>query len=451
MQTEFTKNKKKALYIQLYEAIAEDILTGKLSVGSKLPARRTLAKQLNVSQNTVEGAYQMLLDTGYITSVPRQGFIVSLKSASYSGDQLWDNPDAEQVVFSANGVDITQINRVAFAKIIRDITYNDGIDIFFHADKNGEFELRNSISKYLYSFRDVKCSPERIVIGAGAEYLLLSLAVIFAPNHSLIMETPCDTHFFRSLTSYENEIITLPYNIGSFDFDALYASKGSILFIEPDARFPRGLSMTLEERQKLLDWANEREDRYIIENCYDSEILWEPGKSLYSMDQNDKVIYLGSFARSLWPSCKTSYMVLPPKILELWRHKHRFYYALTSKTEQFALSEFIEKGYFTKHLKTMRQFYKDKSNYLLSCMSEAFGDNIKVRGTAGSTYVSVDFDRSATEITIPARGQGVKVLSMDAFDVQKYNYAPNSTLVFGFGNIDKERIRIGIDLLKNIL
>lgn len=454
MQIELNKNKNKPLYIQLFEAISEDIITGRLPNGVRLPARRALAEQLNLSQNTVEGAYKMLLDTGYIISVPRQGYVVSFKSMEYHGTRLWEEPAPEIVIFSPNGIDTSKINRAAFAKILRDISYNDGFDIFSFSNKSGEFALRNAISKYLYSFRDIKCSPDRIIIGAGVEYLLSSLIAIFLPNAALIMENPCYTHFYRSLTAFGNKIITLPYNPNGFDFDALYASEGRILLIDPDARFPRGMCMTLDERKQLLDWANEREDRYIIENCCDSEILWEAGKPLYSTDKNNKVIYMGSFSRSLSPATQTSYMALPPELLALWKHKHPYYYALTSKIEQYALAEFINKGYFTKHYKTMRKLYKDRSNYLVSCLTDALGDKIEISGTAGSTYLTVDFDRSSAEVTGPVRHKGVKLLSVASHGLHHTHGKPipaDNRVIFGFGELNNEKIRLGISLLKDVL
>ena len=439
MHIELEKNHKKPLYIQLYETISEDIMSGKLRYGMKLPSRRALAEELDISQNTVDGAYHMLLDTGYIISVPRQGYVVSFKPVSYSGENPWEIIAPEQVVFSPNGIDTSKINRAAYAKIYKDISYNDGIDVFSYVDKGGEFILRNAISKYLYSFRGVKCSPDRIIIGAGAEYLLNSLAAIFPGNVAFATENPCDPHFYRVLTSYNNKVVSLPYNPGSFDFDALNKSDADILFIDPDSRFPRSSAMNAEERRALLEWANCRDGRFII----------------YSMDENNKVIYIGSFARSFCPAVKTSYIVLPPEILALWKQQHAYYYALTSKTEQYALAEFINKGYFTKHYKTMRRLYKDKRDYLISCLEEAFGGTVTICGCSGSTYICADFNVSANEIKMLARRSGVKLFSLNSFNVNKssneYIVSDTDRVVIGFGDLTREKIQLGIQLMKDAL
>lgn len=450
MYTELDKKRGKALYMQLYEAISEDIIDGRLRCGVKLPPRRALAQQLGISENTVDGAYKMLLDTGYIISVPRQGYIVSFKAVAY-GETPWETNAPEDVVFSPNGIDSSRINRAAYGKILKDIAYNDGTDIFSYVDKGGEFELRNAISKYLYSFRGVKCSPDRIIIGAGAEYLLASLAVLFPTDTSFIMENPCDTHFYRVMTAYKNKAVTLPANTEKFDINALYASDGNILFIDPDARFPRSSAMDEDERRAVLNWVQQKNGRYIIENCCDSEIQWDSRKTIYSMDENNKVIYLGSFARSFCPAVKTAYMVLPPELLALWKRGHAYYYALTSKTEQLAIAEFINKGYFTKHYKAMRRIYKDKRAYLQECLYEVFGDRIEICGTSGSTYISASLNGTSTdEVKQNARRCGVKLFSMNSFNIKKDNQPiENDRLVIGFGDLNREKINLGVQLWKD--
>jgi GntR family transcriptional regulator/MocR family aminotransferase len=453
MYIELNKKCGKALYIQLYEAISEEIAAGHLHNGTKLPTRRALAQQLGISQNTVDGAYKMLLDTGYVLSIPRQGYIISFKNSAYDNSMPWEINAPEEVVFSPNGIDTSAVNRAAYAKLLRNIAYNDGADIFSYVDKSGEFALRRSISKYLYSFRDFKCSPDRIIIGAGAEYLLTSLALLFSDSSGIIMENPCDLHFYRALIDYKNKVFSLPTNIDKFDFDALRASKGNILFIEADSRFPRSCALNESERAELLSWANENDERYIIENGCDREIQWDTYKSLYSMDRNNKVIYLGSFSRSFCPAVKTSYMILPPRLLELWKNGHAYYYALTSKIEQLTLAEFIDKGYFTKHVKAMRRIYKEKFKYLTDTFSNAFGNDFHVCSASGRTYIDARFDSiGAEEIKQLARRNGVKLLSMNSYNINKLT-APikNDRLVLGFGDLTKEKIKLGVKLLENCL
>ncbi len=450
MYIRLNKMSGKSLYISLYEAISEEILSGRLPNGSKLTPRRLLAEELKISQNTVDAAYKMLQDTGYVISVPRQGYIVSFKASAYNYDLPWETDAPEQVVFSPNGIDTTHMNTAAYAKIVRDIAYNDGMNIFSYVDKSGEFALRNAISKFLYSFRNIKCSPDRIIIGAGAEYLLVSLAAIF-DDAAFITENPCDSHFYDTLKAYRNKIITLPANSAEFNIEDLYNCKGNLLFVEPDARFPRSSSISSDTRQAIIEWATMSDDRYIIELGNDSELQWQAKDSIYSMDTCNKVIYLSSFSRSIGPGLKTAYMLLPPDLLTLWKKKHTYYYSLTSKTEQFALAEFINKGHFTKHYKNMRRIYREKREYLKECMHEFLGDSFRIINEDASTYITFEVsDISASEVKRLARRFGVKLLSLNSYHTDK-NFFDGDLLIIGTGDLSKDKIKLGIRLLSEAL
>lgn len=451
MYLDFKKTKGKPLYIQLYDAIASEICNNRILNGAKLPTRRALADQLDIAQTTVDSAYKMLQDTGYILSIPRRGYIVSFKSSLYTENIPWETTPKEEYVFSPNGIDTTHLARSSYAKILKDIAYNDGIDIFSYVEKGGELALRNAISKYLYSFRDVKCSPDRIIIGAGSEYLTTALAVVFPVNTTYICENPCDTHFYRSLDSYRNKVVSLPPNVDEFDIEALHSLDGDILFVEPDARFPRSQSIPEDIRKEILNWAYESPSRYIVEIGTDSEIQWNSNRTLYSMDTQNKVIYLGSFARSLCPAMKTSYMVLPEELLIQWKIKHVYYYSLTSKQEQYAISQFINKGYFTKHYKQMRRIYNEKCEYLKECLKNNFGDEVQICGDSASTYITVDFpSENNVKIAQNAKKNGVKIHTTQIFSVSpETDIIPNDKLIIGIGDLNREKISTGIHLLKS--
>ncbi len=453
MYIDISKTKGKSLYTQLYDAIVEEIVSGRLRNGMKLPTRRAMAEQLNIAQTTVDSAYKMLQDTGYIISIPRRGYIISFKSSPYGGNIPWETTAPEEIVFSPNGIDTSHLQRTIYAKIMKDILYNDGIDVFSYPEKGGEFILRNEISKYLYSFRDIKCSPSQIIIGAGTEYLLTSLAAIFPESTKYILENPCDTHFYHTLSSYRHQLVILPENIDEFDIEALYDSDGNILCIEPDTRCPRSAAMSPEICSAILEWAYASPDRYIIENGYDSELQTSQKRTLYSMDTKNRVLYLNSFSRSISPAIRTAYMVIPENLLELWKKKHVYYYSLVLKQEQYALAEFIRKGHFMKHYKYMRKAYKERREYLKDCLLKAFGENIQIYGESASTYISAAFvSHNTNEVKTKAKKAGVKLLSLNSFNVNK-NAVPleNDRLIMGIGDLTNEKIRLGIKLLKECL
>lgn len=439
-----TKEKGKPLYITLYDRLAGEIASGRMRRGAKLAPRRELAKKLGISQNTVDSAYKMLVDTGYVTAVPRQGYIVSLRIGP-TGNTPWESNAPETVVFSPNGIDTSHINRGAYARIARDIVYNDGADIFSYVEKGGETALRMAISKYLYSFRGVKCSPEQIIIGAGREYLLQAFAAMMK-EHTFITENPCDGKIYNSLIEHGRCVKTLAANTGDFDFDAL-RNIGDILILEPDARFPRAMAMPDPERLRLLDeW-----DKYIIEICTDSELCPGSYTPLYSLDTKSRIICLGSFSRSLCPAVQTSYMVLPYELLEKWKSFHTYYYALSSKTEQLVLAEFIEKGHYTRHIKQMKKIYSEKKQYVCSRLNEALG-GAEILSDNGGTYLTVKTVLSPAELKRRAKGCGVKLLSMNSFNVHKTTQPlENDFLVIGIGDLPMREIKCGLRLLEGCL
>lgn len=450
MYFKLNKSENNPIYIQLYEAISAEIACGRLPNGSKLTSRRTLANELGISQNTVESAYKMLQDTGYVTAIPRQGYVVSFKSSVLGNELPWEINAPEQVVFSPNGIDTSQINFTAYAKILRNVAYNDGMDIFSYVDKSGEFVLRSAIAQYLYSFRNIKTSPDKLIIGAGAEYLLTSLSAIF-DNPIFIFENPCDTHFYNALAVYNHNIALLNSHGEHFNIDALNSCSGNILFVDPDTRFPHCSAMDFETRAKILNWANQAEDRYIIELGYDSELQWETYETLFGIDTNNKVIYLNTFSRSLGPGIKTAYMVLPEALLNLWKKKHVYYYSLTSKADQYALAEFINKGHFTKHYKSMRVLYKEKLNYTKAYMTELFGDDLEIINNSASTYFTFMLNGySAVDFKQYSRRCGVKILSLNSYNVTE-TPIKNDLLILGTGDLEKSKIKLGLKLLKENL
>ena len=444
MYIKLDKNNGK-LYEQLYKEIAAEITSGTIRNGFVLPSRREMANTAGVSQNTVTSAYRMLADCGYSRAIPRQGYVVDYTVEPFGGEMKWERDAVEDIVFSPNGIDTLAVNRGVYAKLLRDVAYNS--DIFSYVDKGGEFVLRSAISKYLISFRNIKAPPDRIVMGAGAEYLLLSLASVFG-DYSFISENPCDPHYFRTLSVYGKNVFVLPYNTGSFNPSVLN-DKDGILLIEPCARFPRSCAMCEEERRAVLEWAYASEKRYIVEIGVDSELVWSDGTPLFTEDTHGKVIYLGSFSRSFSPGIKTSYMVLPETVRDMWKRKHIYYYSLISKQEQYALAEFIDKGHFRKHCMAMRRIYRDKKIQLKISMDNALDGRFRVINEDGSTYITAEIcDLSTAAVKGLARRSGIKLFSLSGFNMLgDEELKTDDSIVIGFGDVTVRDIKRGAQIL----
>lgn len=177
--------------------------------------------------------------------------------------------------------------------------------------------------------------------------------------------------------------------------------------------------MNEDLKTNLLKWVSEAPDRYIIEDSYDSELTWDSSDTLYSMDKSGKVIFLNTFSRTLCPGLKTAYMILPEELLSKWRKKHKFYSSFSPKTDQYALAEFIEKGYYTKHYKAMRRIYRDKRELVKRELTEALGGKITISPNSDSTNIIVTFniDISSSEIKSKISAAGVKIMTIKEYSV----------------------------------
>ena len=451
MDIKFTKGNE-PLYIQLYNSIADAIENGYIQNKTKLPSRRKLAEELNIAEITVDGAYKMLQDAGYVTIVPRQGCFVSFKTTEYDSDMPWDTASAERFVFTANGIDTTMFPRTDYAKIIRNIAYNDGIDILSHPAKNGEFKLRNAVSKYLYSFRNIKCSPWQIIVGAGQEYLITSFASIFNDDTIFAMEDGGYSRSYYAFKSYNKRIKTLPSGMDGFNIKDLYESGADIFYATPEHHFPTGHKMTRRQKEQLLAWASESPDRYIIEDCFDCEINSETSESLFALDKNNKVVLLNSFSRSICSSFRTAYMVIPEILLSLWKQKHRYYYALVPQLEQYALAEFISNGHFVKHYKKMRRIYKERRETLKKALINSFGDKVHISENYDNVCVIITLEIGLTENEIMriARNAGVKFFSIKNHCID-CSRMPDCTFILGIGELTNSQIKEAVKVLHQAL
>jgi len=451
MDIKLTKGNE-PLYIQLYNCIADAVEHGYIQNRTKLPSRRKMAEDLDIAEITVDAAYAMLQDTGYVTIIPRQGCFVSFKAPENNGDIPWDTASGERYIFTPNGIDKTMFPRADYAKIVKNILYNDGFDILSHPQKNGEFVLRNAISKYLYSFRDIKCSPHQVIVGAGQEYLITSFFSVFDDDIIFAMEDSGYSRSYYAFTSYNRKIKTIPTGMNGLNIDDLYSSGAKVFYAAPYHHFPTGHKMTRRQKEQLIEWVSESPDRYIIEDCFDCEINWESSESLFSMDKNNRVVLLNSFSRSICSSFRISYMVIPDPLLSLWRKKHRYYYSLVPQLDQYALAEFIDKGHFVKHYKKMRKLYKERREILKASLINTFKDKVRISENSDNVCVIITLKIGIpeNEIILKARNAGVRIFLIKNHCIDSI-LMPDCTFILGIGELTGSQIKEAVRELYNAL
>lgn len=345
-------------YLQLYRLLLKDIADGRFAPGSKLPSKRELAAETGVSVITADHAYAMLCDEGYVTARERSGFFVSTGEA-----QVMSIPPesrtpmrAESNVSGAAGADFPF---ASFAKAMRRVLSTYGAAILEKAPYQGCPALRCAIAGYLLRFRGMHVSPEQIVVGAGAEYLYGLLVQLLGREKRYGIEDPSYEKIRQVYTASGVKVVSLKLEGDGIPASVLERSKAEILHVTPYHSFPSGVSASASRRMEYLGWA-ERKNAYIIEDDYESEfaVFHKPAETIFSMDRTGRVIYLNTFSKTLAPSVRIGYMLLPSGLSEEFRQRLGFYSCTVPVFDQYVLTEFIDSGEFERHINRMRRSFR---------------------------------------------------------------------------------------------
>lgn len=369
---------KESIYEYLYKCIKQDIIEGKLVAGERLPSKRTLAVNLGISTITVENSYGQLMSEGYIYSLPKKGYYVSdlsgvtrIKPVKYEIPRKKENNEPKyDMDLSSNRTDPDSFPFATWAKLMRRVITDKQEDLMKISPSEGTWELRAAIAMHLASFRDMQVEPEQIIIGAGTEYMYGMLIQLLGRDKTYCVEDPGYSKIARIYSSNNVKYCYAGMDKEGICPDKIRECDADIVHISPTHHFPTGITMPVSRRFELLAWANEKDDRYIIEDDYDSEFRMT-GKTIPTMksiDISEKVIYMNTFSRTLTPTIRISYMVLPPHLAAVYRERLSFYSCTVSNFEQYTLAEFIQDGYFEKHLNRMRLFYSRQREAVLSVL-----------------------------------------------------------------------------------
>lgn len=457
------------LYEQIYEHIKQEIRKGKLLKGEKLPSTRSLAEFLAVSRGTVEIAYGQLLSEGYIESKPYKGYFVCGMDEIFflegeSGRRPGELPkarfeqDEEKMHylfdFSPNAIDMTAFPFATWKKITKNILVDANSEMFASGSPKGDWKLRKIISRYLHSSRGVNCMPEQIIVGAGNDYLLMLLEKILGRHVKIAMENPTYKRAYRIFDSFAYQIIPVELDGGGMSVERLRESDAQVAYVMPSHQYPTGIVMPIGRRMELLKWAEEKEERYLIEDDYDSEFRFKgkPVPSLQASDWAGKVIYIGTFSKAIAPAIRISYMVLPLPLLERYEKKCSFYSTTVSRIDQRILSEFIEKGHFERHLNKMRKIYREKHDLLLSeCkdMEERF--QLSGEGAGLHILLSDKSGRGEKALLKLAAAEGVRAYGLsEAYIGQDVPKGKADMVILGYAALSKTQIREGLESLKKV-
>lgn len=432
------------LYMQLYNYLREEITAGRLAAGERLPSLRSFSKELGISVTTVETAYDQLLVEGYVKSKPQSGYYVAV---------IGSDPDfplgisREPLDFATYPFpmpkyryDIGSFDFVKWKKCLSKVLNEHTRLLLFESDPQGEEVLRHEISRYLYSSRGVRCTPNQVVIAAGTQQLTNHLARIMRKMNISHVSTEEPGYMplqniFRDLGF---TLTNIPVRSDGIEIEKLPANIPSAVYVSPSNQFPTGAVMPIGRRYLLLDWAR-KNDGIILEDDYDSELRYfgKPVPALQGLDRNDSVVYLGTFSSTLFPAVKISYMVLPNHMVKIFQEIKGDYDQTCSKEEQLALAMFMEKGYYTTNIKKLRNLYSQKLQTALSAFAKYGKDFVTTQNTNSGINITIKVSTRLTPEELCLRGAE---LSLNVVPVANLIHENTAALILYYNQVPLQEL-----------
>ena len=421
------------VYERVYSFYVNQILNASLKPGDRMPSIRESEKTLGVSKTSIETAYLQLAADGYIYSVEKIGYFVSETVSRFSkGAQYEDSLNAinrenqsYQYDLSTIGED-KEVSCLDLWRRYMKSSLRQEDRLLAYAKNQGEDDLRQEIASYVRKNRNIICSPEEIVIGAGFQNLLPILISLIPGEKSISFPTK----------SFADGAMTFK-NAG---FNVNYRDKEShVIYVTPSYMTKWGEVMTMKRRHELIEHAL-KNNHLIIEDDYQNEFVFssKPTPSLYAMTGGENTAFLGSFSRILLPSVRISFLILPKGTKEMYNEIRDYYNQTASLAEQIALAQFLRDGHLNRHIKKMKRFYEDKRKMMYRIMKKSFRDN-----------ADIFMGDSGMEIGVKLKGTGIKErLEKSKVKLNIMEYSENTaTILISCSKIQKENIIPAVEKL----
>ncbi len=354
MKYHIQEDKKTSAYLQLYQQLRTDIINGVYPHGTKLPSKRILAKECGVSVITTEHSYSILCDEGYIEARERSGYFVIYRENDFLsvGESF---PPAPAHVGTHHNVD-TEFPFTVLAKTMRKILLDYGNDILIKSPNQGCPELQQALSSYLARSNGIGVKPEQIIIGSGAEYLYNLIVQLLGKHRVFALEDPCYDKIQKVYRACGIQYDMLKLGHDGIRTSALEHTTASVLHVTPFHSFPSNVTASASKKTEYIQWAQKR-GGILIEDNYDSEltISRKAEDPIYSLAPEGTVIYLNTFSKTIAPSIRVGYMVLPENLVAKFQQKLGFYSCTVPIFEQYVLAELINNGDFERHINRIRR------------------------------------------------------------------------------------------------
>lgn len=480
------------LYQQIYDQLKQDILSGALPQGMRLPSIRALARDLRAGRNTVENAYAQLVLEGYVSVLPRSGYRVNViqrdlhvaespaphgcgKAGRQDAPAARRPPDYD---FHYGNLDAATFPYAVWRKLLFAVMEeartgriaSDGMHVY--GDAHGDLHLRAELAAYLYRSRGVRCTEDQVVMCSGLQPSIMAVTRLLHPQHGQVapappvppfapfakfapfaqvaLEDPAYNGARRAYECFGFRTIPIPVNGDGIDVAALRASSARVVHIAPSHQFPTGAVMPICRRMEILNWATEH-GAWIVEDDYDSELRYDgrPIPSLQSIDRHGRVIYTGTFSKTLSPGMRMSYMVLPEQLAERFRTVFAGFQCTVPWLEQAVLARFMAEGHWERHLRRICLAKKRKHDVFVGTANRLMGDGVRIHGHNAGLHLLLEVPGGPGEAALVERAaaHGVRVYPASPFwaDARRY---PGNCLFIGYGMLSEADIAAALERLR---
>jgi GntR family transcriptional regulator / MocR family aminotransferase len=439
---------KLPIYVKIYDQFKEMIKEGVFKEGDKLPSKRKLADSFKVSPLTIEAAYAQLIAEGYVYALEKKGYFVDKqiellkpKIEEKKNEIIKKEKIKYPYEFKTNVVDTSLFPHATWAKLSREVLSEQRYEMLNEVEPKGLSLLREEIKRYLELYRGIHVHIEQIIVGSGSTTLINMLVEILGRKKHYAVEDPGYDRIYQVLKGNDVKISLVPLDEYGLSVKDLYLKKADIVHITPSHQFPMGIVMPIQRRSELLNWATETKG-YIIEDDYDSEFrfIGKPIPALFSLDQNDRIIYMNTFTKTLAPSFRIGYLVLPKHLIDTYESMSSYHGCTVPNFEQYILYQFMHKGYFERHINRMRNHYRQKIEIIADQIKDY--PSLKMSGHESGLHFIIEVQKKLDSLVLlnQLNESGILIRDIQFYSKQIRNdFYP--LLVTGYSGIPMEDTR----------
>ncbi|RZI01258.1 PLP-dependent aminotransferase family protein [Staphylococcus condimenti] len=452
------------IYRKIYNQLKRDILDHKYKSHEKLLSKRALAKELNVSINSVKTAYEQLIAEGYIYTKERQGYYIEslnelIVEPHHQSDgnrfkeKVEDKPYLKYTL-SHMSTNLSEFPIETWTKLQKQVFKESQALLSEVPYIKGPLQLRQSIAKLVSFKRGITCDTEQIIVGSGTNALVLYLLKLFDQSSVIGIENPGYTRMRYLIQQQNFEISHIPLDNKGASIQAIKKNNPHLMLTIPSHQFPIGTIMPISRRIELLNWATSLE-HFIIEDDYDSEYKYGTDNipSLFSLDKNNRVIYLGTFSKTLLPGLRISYMILPEELVTDFEAAFKDSVSEISTLNALTLSKFIDNGYYERYIRKMSHLYEYKRKKLVHILKTRLSKNVTIKNVKAGLHfvIYVDSPYTYEQIETRANNYELELYTLDRFMQEDISQQFAQTIIIGFANVEGEKMNETVEVLDKVL